>query len=539
MPMRTSLEALLDLAADVMGHDPRSLPAEAAGSPFITLGGTLEQAMRLQARAEEQLRFSLDLALLLGPAPLAEVLALAVPAAAVSPERRPGPWQGPVLPQQRTALTPGRPAHAAYRVLSAELSGPFKPAALRTALDALGARHEGLRTVFTPSATGPVRRVLADCPIPLVTLERVLSRPGQDAVTAVHTRLASDVQNLAGRPGRPPLAFVLTPLGSGRRLLSFLHHEAVADAWSAALVWQELLDDYGRASAGRPPARTVAPGPDPVARRAESLRRSGALRALTAERAGQLRDVPPEATPTSVGRLPDAFDFRGERLSFGIDEDLRDAVDATARRAGVPHSTVVLAAWVLTLGRRAGVDRLLVGTEMPLRPTAALLRTVAPCTATLPVRCEVEPTTDYFLRGLACAFSEALAYAEVDAAWLTRELGLPEAPSRPSAPTRVTFAAHDELLPTSVRAGGLTARFHHGHLGGATADAALTVLRWRERPLLALDFATSALHRSDAVRLAAELRTTLRALSHSHPWTPVDDLLPRTAVRGARAAAVG
>ncbi|UXY33032.1 hypothetical protein [Streptomyces sp. HUAS TT20] len=102
-----------------------------------------------------------------------------------------------------------------------------------------------------------------------------------------------------------------------------------------------------------------------------------------------------------------------------------------------------------------------------------------------------------------------------------------------------TFAAHDELLPTSVRAGGLTARFHHGHLGGATADAALTVLRWRERPLLALDFATSALHHSDAVRLAAELRTTLRALAHSHPCTPVDDLLPRTAVRGARTATVG
>ncbi|MFE0511117.1 condensation domain-containing protein [Streptomyces sp. NPDC058964] len=533
--MRTPLEALLDLAADVMGHDPGALPAEAAGSPFITLGGSLEQAMRLQARADEQLRLSLDLALLLGPAPLAEVLALAVPVPAVPTEQRMGPWRRPALPEQRTALAPGRPARAAYRVLSAEVFGPLDPAALRTALDALGARHEGLRTVFTPSATGPVRRVLADCPVPLVTLERVVPGPGQDAVAAVHARLAADVEELAGRPGRPPLAFVLTPLGPGRRLLSFLHHEAVADAWSAALVWQELLADYGRTPA-RAPARTAAPGPDTVARRAETLRRSGALRALTAERAGQLRDVPAQVTPVGPGRH-EVFDFRGERLPFGIDEELRDAVEATARRAGVPHSTVVLAAWALVLGRRAGVDRLLVGTEMPLRPTAALLRTVAPCTATLPLCCEVEPTTDYFLRGLACAFSEALAYAEVDAGWLTRELGLPEDPSRP-APARVTFAAHDELLPTSVRAGGLTVRFHHGHLGGATADAALTVLRWRERPLLALDFATSVLHRSEAVRLAAELRTTLRALAHSHPWTLVDDLLPPLAAGGARATAL-
>lgn len=520
---RTPLEALLDLAADVLGRTARIRPAEAAGSPFITLGGTLEQAMRLQARAEEEHRLALDLALLLGPAPLTEVLALAAPVptvavpvvstvSAVAAERQSAHRYRPALPEQRAALAPGRPARAAYRVLSAELTGPFDMAALRTALEALGTRHEGLRTVFTPSATGPVRRVLADCPVPLVTREPVpVPGPGPDTVAAVHACLAAEVTELAGRSGRPPLAFVLTPLGPGRRLLSFLYHEAVADAWSAALVWQELLSDYGRT-----PGLAPAPGPDTVARRAQALRRSGALRALTVERAGQLRDVP--ARPMRRA----AFDFQGERLSFGVDEELRDAVDATARRAGVPHSTVVLGAWVLALGCRAGVDRLLVDMEMPLRPTAALLRTVAPCTATLPVVCAVEPTADYFLRGLACAFSEALGYVEVDAAALRSE---PD-PSAGLGSPRVTFAAHDELLPTLVRIGALTARFHHGHLGGATADTSLTVLRWRERPLLALDFAPSTLPRAEAVRLAAEVRTTLRCLAHSSPWSMVDDLVP-------------
>ncbi|MFJ3235756.1 condensation domain-containing protein [Streptomyces sp. NPDC086787] len=520
--MRTPPEALLDLAADVLGRAGRILPAEAADSPFITLGGTLEQAMRLQARAEERHRLCLDLALLLGPAPLAEVLALAAPVPAAVPERPSAHRCGPALPEQRAALSPGRPARAAYRVLSAELTGPLDMRALRTALEALGARHEGLRTVFTPSATGPVRRVLAGCPVPLVVREPVaVPGPGPEAVAAVHAGLAAQVTELAGRPGRPPLAFVLTPLGPGRRLLSFLYHAAVADAWSAALVWQELLSGYGRT-----PAFAAAPGPDAVARRARMLRRSGALRALTAERAGQLRDVP--ARP--VRR--EAFDFRGERLAFGIDEELRDAVEATARRAGVPHSTVVLGAWVLALGRRASTDRLLVDMEMPVRPTAALLRTVAPCTATLPVRCAVEPTADYFLRSLACAFSEALGYAEVDAAALSQELGLSAGSSR------VAFAAHDELLPALVRTGALTARFHHGHLGGVTAEASLTVLRWRERPLLALDFATSALSRPEAVRLAAELRTTLRHLAHSRPWSLVEDLVPAGVAGGVWVGAV-
>ncbi|WP_393096859.1 acyl carrier protein [Streptomyces sp. LN325] len=65
----TPLEELLDLAADVIGCDRRVLPAGAAGSPFITLGGGLGQAVRLQARAEQQLGLAVDLAQLLGPAP--------------------------------------------------------------------------------------------------------------------------------------------------------------------------------------------------------------------------------------------------------------------------------------------------------------------------------------------------------------------------------------------------------------------------------------------------------------------------------------
>ncbi|MER5411190.1 hypothetical protein ABT051_42185, partial [Streptomyces sp. NPDC002769] len=69
----TPLEELLDLAADVIGCDRRGLPAGAAGSPFITLGGGLGQAVRLQARAEQQLGLAVDLAQLLGPAPLADV----------------------------------------------------------------------------------------------------------------------------------------------------------------------------------------------------------------------------------------------------------------------------------------------------------------------------------------------------------------------------------------------------------------------------------------------------------------------------------
>ncbi|MEU3249157.1 condensation domain-containing protein, partial [Streptomyces sp. NPDC006875] len=261
----TPLEELLDLAADVIGGDRRVLPAGAAGSPFITLGGGLGQAVRLQARAERQLGLAVDLAQLLGPAPLADVLARARPApvrAAGGVER--GAAVRALLPGQSAALAAEREAGAGAvtRILSAELSGPLDTDALRRALAALSARHEGLRTAFAATTRGPVRRVLAVCPPSLVTLEAVAGGPGEDLVAAAHARLAVRAGRLVTRPGLPPLAFALTPLATGRHLLSFVHHDAVADSRSAALVWQELLADYDRAVRRRPLDRAPRPGPD-------------------------------------------------------------------------------------------------------------------------------------------------------------------------------------------------------------------------------------------------------------------------------------
>jgi hypothetical protein len=528
----TPLEELLDLAADVIGCDRRTLPAGAAGSPFITLGGGLAQAVRLQARAGRQLGLAVDLAQLLGPAPLADVLARAVPVPAAAP----GPPAGAgavraLLPGQRAALAAERAAGAGAvcRVLSAELAGPLDAGALRRVLAALGARHEGLRTVFADAPHGPVRRVLAACTPPLVTLEAAGAGGAGDPVAAVHGYLAARARQLVGRPGRPPLVFALGRLAGGGHLLSFVYHDAVADSWSAALLWQELLADYDRAVHRRPLVRGLRPGPD-TAGRAAVAARPGGLRAA-AERAERLRGFPAAVDLAEGAPRPAVFDVRGERLHVGLDVRLRDAADATARRAGVPHGTVLLAAWALAVGRRAGLERLLVGCEVPRRATAALLGTLAPCSATVPVGCELEGGVDYFLRGVACAFSEALGCADLDTAELARELGVRPDRSRPVL-TPVTFAARDELLPARVRAGALSARFHHGHAGAVTADAALTVLRWREDPLLRLEFAPAVLSRTRAVRLAGELRGALAALTAASPHTPVEDLLPAPA--GAR-----
>ncbi|MER6347568.1 condensation domain-containing protein [Streptomyces sp. NPDC001595] len=534
MQTRPPTEELLDLTADIMGCDRHTLRVGAAGSPFVTLGGSLAQAMRLQARADEQLGLAVDLAWLMGPAPLEEALARAVPATATTLRTGPGRAVREPLPEQRALLTAEEytGGAAVHRVLSAELTGPLDSAALRRALRALVSRHDGLRTVFVWSPKGPVRRVPVRGEAHL-TVEEAPPATG-DPVAAAHARIGESADRLLGSPDRPPFAFVLTRLGDDRHLLSFVFHDAVADAWSAALVWRELLTDYERARTGRPVTESPSPSPDAALDRSVELAASGTVLTLATRRIAQLREYPTVVRLPAAAPRPGTFDFRGARLLFDLEPGVRERVEAVAARAGVPHAVVLLAAWALTAGRAAGLDRLLVGTEVPRRPTGALMRTVAPCSATVPVRCELHGPVDYFLRGMACAFSEALEYADVAPRALSQGLGI--RPDRSRTPlTQITFAAHDELLPEVIEAGGLTARFHPGHCGGAGADAGLSVLRWGERPLLGLEYASSVFTEEEAATLARRLRRTLDALLAADPETFVEDTTAQDTARAVPA----
>lgn len=88
-PTRPSLTVA---AAQILGREPDTLPAEAHHSSFVTLGGTSLSAVDLVARAE-RLGLAIDLAALLGGEPLAETLAAArpVPAPDAGRDHAPSP----------------------------------------------------------------------------------------------------------------------------------------------------------------------------------------------------------------------------------------------------------------------------------------------------------------------------------------------------------------------------------------------------------------------------------------------------------------
>ncbi|HEY1619120.1 MAG TPA: condensation domain-containing protein [Streptosporangiaceae bacterium] len=523
-----ALDLVADIAAEVLALTPGGLRADAGSESFVGLGGSSLDATRLLSLCEERLGVSIDLAMLLSPAPLADVIAGAGEHASQPGAARPAgdsPADREPLPGQRQMLLAeiyGGAGIAMRLLASAELTGPLDVEALRDTLDWIVARHEALRTMFV--RTGKItfaRRVLPDCPPRLICQERPGTGTASD-VAAVHEELGSDSGRLLRPLDAPPVIFVLTRLAEHRHLLSVLIHHMLADAWAAGLLWQEILERYQALAAGDEPSPAApAPSPELVAARQAALAESGRLAALTATRVAQLRGVPAVIDLPTVLPRPPALDFRAARLPFTLTAAARDACDEMAATAKVTRTVVLLAAWALVVARQAGMTECVIGTAALQRPTADLMRAVACCAAPVPVHCVLpadQPVGDY-LRAVARASAAAIAAADVPLDLLINGLGLPVDDQRLPL-IQVMFSAYDDYLPSGLRAGDLEVTFHEGSCGGTSVDAALFVHSWGSSPGLLLEYTVSALTPGEAARLAASLDDVLRGFA-GHLGSPL------------------
>ncbi len=535
MKTDTTTGPLLEVLASVLPCSPDEIAARAAKDSFVALGGNSVDAMDVAAKAEEQLGLIIDMNQLLGLAPLANVLTACVPGEprAAAPERpaeRSPQRRLPVVPEQEGFLAAERFAGQAamLQVISGELIGPLDETALGETLDWVIARHEALRTVFEEHQQGYRRRVLTSWRPGLIRQDLCVA-DGDDPVETAHTVVAKGAGRLIKSTGRPAFAFVLTRFGERHHLLSLVIHHALADGWSAGLIWREIADHYAALRAGVTVADTPAPGPDVLLERRERLERAGTLRELAARRIAELDGFPTLVELPSDAPRPERFDFEGARLHFGLDARAREAVERLASQAKITHTSVLLAAWQLVIARRCGLSRFLMGISVANRGEAALMRLVAPCAALVPIRCELHDRerVESYLRGTAAAVAEGVAYAPVPLGEISR--GVRAMANGRSVPLiQVVFSAQDAFLPPQLHAGDLTIRLHEAFSGRTAADASLFVLRWGSSPRLALEYATSVITPEEAAGLTEAFQATLLDLAEHY-----DDTLSR--VRGMSA----
>ena len=411
---RTGDPGWLDLAAEVLDVSGPALRKRAGAASFVQLGGTSLGAAALVALAERRLSRGLDVAALLGPRPLAEVVSAARPVPPPGPEPAGGGTGGtrPASASQQAMLL-GAAVHggrAFHLLFSADVTGPQDPDRLVGALRRLTRRHEALRSVFVVTPPGPRVRVLAEWEPRLLWLP--LAAPGGPA--GLPATLAAASNRLLRPFEQPPVVFAVTPAKAGRWTLGLLGHHALLDGWSIGLLWRELAAAYG----GELPDG-VAPSPDGFV----AAEQDPAAGAAYEARLAALRGAPVRLeVPTDLPR-PDVADGRGVRLPVDLDAAQRDATGAVAAACGVTRNAVLLAAWALVVSRRTGATDLLIGVPGVGRLGERSRAAVGLGSTLVPVRCRVGGPVRAYVAGVAGALGEALAGVRVRVERLAAALG--------------------------------------------------------------------------------------------------------------------
>jgi hypothetical protein len=237
--------------------------------------------------------------------------------------------------------------------------------ALHSALDAIVARHEILRTRFVETSEGP--RQVVDPPGSLF-LERLDLR-GVETRGATVTRLIEERIRLPfNLESDPPLRATVVRVEDEHWRLLLVSHHIASDEASRDILFRELGLLYQAALAGTLEAAVASLPPLPVrfgdfaAWQKTEIERGGLAEQIGYWR-GRLLGLGPLELPTDRPRTW-APGFDGARHRLTLPDPVRSGVAGLARRSGASQFMVLLAAVNALLHRYTGQTDIAVGSPV-------------------------------------------------------------------------------------------------------------------------------------------------------------------------------
>ena len=247
---------------------------------------------------------------------------------------------------------PGRPNYTESLVVA--LEGDLDVAALRTALNAVAARHDGLRSTFH-AIDGVLKRVVA---APSELALPVHEEPGAEVEEAARRVMARETATPFDLATGPLFAPYLVRLDEQRYLLVLRMHHLVIDTVSAMILTEEISASYRAAATGADVALPVAdPLPSPQPASAESLAYWTSLLAGAPRELDLPYDHPRPSEPSG----------RGASVGAELGPELMASLRSVAREHRVTPFTALLAGWALTLRALSGESDVVVGSPFAHR----------------------------------------------------------------------------------------------------------------------------------------------------------------------------
>lgn len=256
------------------------------------------------------------------------------------------------------------PGHMYNVSRTARLTGPLNLRALQSALDALVARHEVLRTTFPEVDGEPQQLIHAPAPV-LVTQLDMSGVPAAARDDTVVRRVQALVQRPFDLAADAQLRVTLIALATDDHVLVLESHHVASDEWSRNIVLRELAALYEGFCTGAPaklPPLPIQYG-DYAAWQRETLRGAHLERLLDYWR-GKLAGAPTLLDlPTDRPRAA-ALSFQGANDELLLPLDLLKQLRKLSSERGVTLFMTLLAAFEVLLARYSGQDDIVVGSPV-------------------------------------------------------------------------------------------------------------------------------------------------------------------------------
>ncbi len=411
---------------------------------------------------------------------------------------------------------PGRPNYTESLIVA--LEGDLDVPALRTALNAVAARHDGLRSTFH-DIDGVLKRVVAapsDLPLP------VHDEPATDIEEAARKAMVRETATPFDLATGPLFAPYLIRLGEQRYLLVLRMHHLVIDTVSAMILTEEISASYRAVATGTDVSLPVAdqlPAPQPAS--AESL--SYWARSL----AGAPREL---ELPYDHPRPPEPSG-RGASVGAELGPELMASLRLVAREHRVTPFTALLAGWALTLRALSGESDLVVGSPFAHR-LAGAERAVGFFVHTLPLRITVDGEASFgdLLKLVREQLLGAQEHRDAPLPEIVRELGGNPDPRR--NPLFDTVIVYDNEPTFELDLPGVRATLLDVLPDRAPMDLVLFLINFGDTVRCRLNHALDLFEPDTARHLLATYRRVLSAVvaDPHRPLNDLDQLNPHTEV---------
>src|SRR5438270_6276982 len=262
------------------------------------------------------------------------------------------------------------PETSAYNLATALcLRGEVDARVLKRSLDAIWARHEGLRSVFVVVEGEPrVELLPAETGLPLPEHDL---RGVTDAEAKLKEWMIVEAQAPFDLQRGPLIRGRLIRLQEQEYVLLLTQHHIVSDGWSMEVLARELGTLYGAFRRGEenPLEPLGIQYPDYAAWQREWL---------TGERLQKQSEYWREALADAPALLelptdrprPEQQSFAGGYVPIGIDRDLTRKLRELSRRHGATLYMTLLGAWAAVLSRLSGQAEVVIGTPVANRRRA-------------------------------------------------------------------------------------------------------------------------------------------------------------------------